>query len=100
MNGTLIFEANVSKVTNLIIDDNWQSLVSRSSSVVERAQLLQDNGNQPQVRRGMNDFEANKEGFPQGLRHCVSAIRRRHPNIQHIGVWHALVRVLATRSNG
>ena len=39
----------------------------------------------------MSDFEANQEGFPEGLRHCISEIRKKHPNIQHIGVWHALV---------
>lgn len=39
----------------------------------------------------MTDFEANKEGFPQGLRHTVSEIRRKHTHIRHIAVWHALV---------
>lgn len=39
----------------------------------------------------MTDFEANKEGFPQGLQHTVTQIRKKHPNIQHVAVWHALV---------
>lgn len=56
--------------------------------------MPKDNKNEPQVRRGMTDFEANEEGFPQGLRHCISEIREKHPNIQHIGVWHALVSLL------
>lgn len=63
-------------ITNLIIDDNWQSL---------------DNYGQIQTRRGMTDFEANKEGFPQGLQHTVTQIRKKHPNIQHVAVWHALL---------
>lgn len=46
----------------------------------------------------MTEFEANKEGFPQGLRHCVSEIRKKNPNIQHVGVWHALVSLPNSRS--
>ncbi len=63
-------------VTNLIIDDNWQSL---------------DNQGQSQFKRGWTEFEANKEGFPNGLKHTATTIRDKHPNIQHIAVWHALV---------
>ncbi|KAI4137217.1 MAG: hypothetical protein L6R39_007407, partial [Caloplaca ligustica] len=64
------------EVTNLIIDDNWQSL---------------DNHGHSQFQRGWTDFEANKEGFPNGLKHTAITIRDRHPNIQHIAVWHALL---------
>ncbi|KAI9831128.1 MAG: hypothetical protein M1819_005216 [Sarea resinae] len=64
------------KVTNLIIDDNWQSL---------------DNEGKSQFERGWADFEANKEGFPQGLKHTVFAIRQYHPNIAHVAVWHAIL---------
>lgn len=39
----------------------------------------------------MTDFDANKEGFPQGLKHTVTQIRQKYANIEHIGVWHALV---------
>lgn len=53
--------------------------------------MSKDNHGESQFKRGMTDFEANKEGFPQGLRHCISEIREKHPDIQHIGVWHALV---------
>lgn len=60
--------------------------------------MPKDNESKPQVKRGMTDFEANKEGFPRGLRHCVSEIRTRHPHIQHIGVWHALVSLLCSTS--
>ncbi|KAL8726811.1 MAG: hypothetical protein Q9166_006493 [cf. Caloplaca sp. 2 TL-2023] len=64
------------QITNLIIDDNWQSL---------------DNQGQSQFQRGWTDFEANKGGFPNGLKHTATTIRDHHPNIQHIAVWHALL---------
>ena len=71
-----ILKANDISITNLIIDDNWQSL---------------DNAGGSQFKRGMTDFEANKEGFPSGLKHTVTTIRDNHPNIQHVAVWHALL---------
>ncbi|EEA25027.1 hypothetical protein TMatcc_008129 [Talaromyces marneffei ATCC 18224] len=64
------------KVVNLIIDDNWQSL---------------DNEGEEQWNRALKSFEANKTGFPSGLRHTTSVIRQRHPSIEHIAVWHALM---------
>lgn len=82
LNEDKIFEALNSleshgiKITNLIIDDNWQSL---------------DNAGQDQFNRGMTEFEANKEGFPNGLQVTASEIRRRHLSIQHIAVWHAML---------
>lgn len=63
-------------VTNLIIDDNWQSL---------------DNEGQDQMKRGWMEFGANPKGFPHGLKHAVANIRNKHPDIVHIAVWHALV---------
>ncbi len=71
-----ILKANNVKITNLIIDDNWQSL---------------DYHGESQFRRGMTDFDANREGFPEGLKHTVTQIRDSHPDIQHIAVWHAMV---------
>lgn len=62
-------------MTNLIIDDNWQSLSSGET----------------QFQRGWTDFEANKEGFPSGLKSLTTDIRIRHPNIKHIAVWHAIL---------
>ena len=62
-------------ISNLIIDDNWQSLSSGSS----------------QFQKGMTEFDANKEGFPRGLKATVSDIRKNHPNINHIAVWHAIL---------
>jgi hypothetical protein len=69
-------EKNDIKITNLIIDDNWQSL---------------DNEGQNQIFRGMTEFEANKKGFPQGMKHTITKIRSEHPSIQHVAVWHALM---------
>ncbi|KAH7058645.1 raffinose synthase protein-like protein Sip1 [Macrophomina phaseolina] len=63
-------------VTNLIIDDNWQSL---------------DHEGAGQFERGWIEFEANKDGFPNGLAHTTAEIRRRHENIAHIAVWHAIL---------
>ncbi|KAI9682070.1 MAG: hypothetical protein M1817_000124 [Caeruleum heppii] len=63
-------------ITNLIIDDNWQSL---------------DNNGDSQFRRGWERFEANNEGFPNGLKAAVDNIRKEYPNIQHIAVWHAIL---------
>ncbi|KAF1982555.1 glycoside hydrolase family 36 protein [Aulographum hederae CBS 113979] len=68
-------EKNDIHVSNLIIDDNWQS--------------LDDNGAQPSKR--WLEFEANKEGFPNGLKHTVKSLREKHRNIQHVAVWHALL---------
>ena len=69
-------DKNNIKITNLIIDDNWQSL---------------DNPGKSQFQRGMTDFEANKEGFPNGLAYAITEIRDNHPSIQHVAVWHALL---------
>jgi hypothetical protein len=63
-------------IVNLIIDDNWQSL---------------DNEGESQFRRGWRSFEANEKGFPSGLGHTAMTIRQRHPNIEHIAVWHAMM---------
>ncbi|KAJ5895194.1 hypothetical protein N7495_006885 [Penicillium taxi] len=63
-------------IVNLIIDDNWQSL---------------DNEGESQFKRRWTQFEANPKAFPNGLKSTVSSIRRAHPNIQHVAVWHALL---------
>lgn len=36
------------------------------------------------------EFEATKIGFPRGLKATVNDIRRKHKNIRHVAVWHAL----------
>ncbi|MCJ1322369.1 hypothetical protein MMC15_007717 [Xylographa vitiligo] len=69
-------DKNNIKITNLIIDDNWQSL---------------DNPGKGQFERRWTDFEANKEGFPNGLAYTITTIRDNHPSIQHVAVWHAIL---------
>jgi hypothetical protein len=63
-------------ITSLIIDDNWQDI---------------DYTNESQFQRGWNSFEADPKTFPKGLKDTVHQIRSKHPNIQHIAVWHALL---------
>lgn len=76
-------------VSTLIIDDNWQSLVTaphrsyRKGKANPRTYVKDDN-------RRWDKFEANAN-FPKGLGHTTSEIRRRFKNIKHIAVWHALV---------
>jgi hypothetical protein len=65
-------------VNTLIIDDNWQSL---------------DNDDQGQGERGMTEFEANKKGFPNGLKSTLDTIKRDNPGITHVAVWHTMVRL-------
>ena len=68
-------DKNGIKVTNLIIDDNWQSLSAGDT----------------QFKRGWSSFEANPSGFPDGLKKTTTEIRSRHPNMDHIAVWHAIL---------
>ena len=63
-------------ITNLIIDDNWQSLDKPGAS---------------SDQRGWTDFEANKDGFPQGLLKAVTEITDKHPSIDHVAVWHSMI---------
>ncbi|KAG8533067.1 uncharacterized protein KY384_001850 [Bacidia gigantensis] len=70
---------NEINVTNLIIDDNWQSLKENESGSYGQADL------------GWTDFEANPKGFPKGLKYTATTIRQLFPNIEHIGVWHAIL---------
>jgi Raffinose synthase or seed imbibition protein Sip1 len=64
-------------VSGLIIDDNWQSLGGIQ-------------GETSQFQRGWKEFEANKEGFPDGLKSTVSKIKVQHPAIVNVAVWHGL----------
>ena len=57
-------------ITNLIIDDNWQSINRGSRSWVQ--------------------FEADSNAFPNGLKHAISSIRQKQPSLQNVAVWHAL----------
>ncbi|KAF2764002.1 glycoside hydrolase [Teratosphaeria nubilosa] len=67
--------SNNINITNLIIDDNWQSLSTGAS----------------QLQRAWTDFEADRSAFPEGLKATTAEIRTRHPNINHIAVWHAIL---------
>lgn len=68
-------KANI-HITNLIIDDNWQALDYRGPS---------------QFQHGWREFEADRQTFPDGLKKTISNIRDKHPHIQHIAVWHAIM---------
>lgn len=78
------------KIANLVVDDNWQTLVSRE--LVARLWLMAF------LKAGRNygsagtwsSFEAN-EKFPGGLKEMVKSTKSSFPWIQNIGVWHALV---------
>ncbi|EFY87717.1 alpha-galactosidase [Metarhizium acridum CQMa 102] len=67
---------NKIQITNLIIDDNWQSL---------------DRTGSDQSQCGWSEFEADRKAFPSGLRSVVAQIRNLHPALQNITVWHALL---------
>ncbi|KAK1142831.1 hypothetical protein N8T08_007265 [Aspergillus melleus] len=66
---------NEIKISNLIIDDNWQALDREAG---------------PQFKRRWTQFEADPGAFPRGLKRTIDTIRESHPNIDHIAVWHAL----------
>jgi len=70
------FHANNIHITTLIIDDNWQSLDSYGTNNSDRRWI---------------EFEANTAGFPNGLKHLTTTIRKRYPYIRHIAVWHAIL---------
>jgi hypothetical protein len=63
-------------ITNLIIDDNWQSIDYRGEG---------------QFQYGWIEFEADRKAFPNGLKYTISKIREKHKHIQHIAVWHAIL---------
>lgn len=80
---------NEINISNLIIDDNWQSLVSTQSCARIIAHKVQTKG-ATQFDNGWIEFEANKAGFPRGLKATVGDIRNKHKHIKHIAVWHAI----------
>lgn len=63
--------------STIIIDDNWQSLTGKQ-------------GKTTQFERGWTKFEAH-DGFPGGLSAFTSAVRKKHPSVHDIAVWHALM---------
>lgn len=63
------------KVTNLIIDDGWQSISEGKD----------------QHHRCWQRFEADQRTFPGGLKFTVGAIKGTYPHIQYVAVWHAML---------
>lgn len=78
MNGLDSLAKHNINIATLIIDDNWQSLDGKQ-------------GETSQFNRGWKAFEANPLGFPEGLKAAVAKIRKSHPKIHDIAVWHALM---------
>jgi hypothetical protein len=78
MNGLDSLAKNNIHIATLIIDDNWQSLDGTQ-------------GETNQFNRGWNTFEANRIGFPEGLKKAITKIKETHPAIRDIAVWHALM---------
>ncbi|KAF8475802.1 glycoside hydrolase superfamily [Kalaharituber pfeilii] len=62
-----LFKSGIS-VSTLIIDDNWQTLISRK----------------------WDAFEADPTNFPRGLKATVQTIKQRFPQVKHVIVWHAM----------
>lgn len=62
-------------VTNLIIDDGWQSISFGDD----------------QFERAWTEFEADANRFPNGLAITIKKIREEFPHIQYVAVWHALL---------
>ncbi|KAL1898578.1 hypothetical protein Sste5346_003482 [Sporothrix stenoceras] len=65
------------RIANLIIDDNWQS--------IDRAHP------DGQFQYTWTRFEADPQQFPKGLKHAIQRVRKEHPTIEHVAVWHALL---------
>lgn len=70
-----VLKKNDIDITNLIIDDNWQSL---------------DYSGVDNFYHRWTGFEANIENFPGGLQKLISDIRTHHPGIVDIAVWHGI----------
>ncbi|KAJ5025298.1 glycoside hydrolase family 36 protein [Bipolaris maydis] len=68
-------QKNEINISNLIIDDNWQSLNTEGGDQFDNAWM---------------EFEANKNGFPRGLKATVGHIRDKYKHIKHVAVWHAM----------
>ena len=76
MNAVTTLAENNINITNFIIDDNWQAIDYRGEG---------------QFQHGWIEFEAEREAFPNGLKHMINLIRQKQPSIQHVAVWHAIM---------
>lgn len=63
-------------ISNLIIDDNWQSLDTE--------------GHSDPFMFSWRDFEAAKANFPHGLGHTIQRIRESYRSVRYISVWHGI----------
>ncbi|CAO3592927.1 unnamed protein product [Absidia cylindrospora] len=52
--------------------------------------LLIDDGWQEQHNGYLTGFDADPRKFPDGLSATIKSLKRRHPSLQSIGVWHTL----------
>ena len=70
----------------------WQriTLVFQISSLMITGNLSTI-GEGGQFQHGWREFEADRKAFPDGLKRTVSKIRDKHPHIQHVAVWHAIM---------
>ncbi|KAF2971011.1 hypothetical protein GQX73_g2576 [Xylaria multiplex] len=76
LNAIELLKENNIKISNLIIDDNWQDV---------------DYDGPDSNSFGWKRFEAEPRAFPNGLKQTVSRIRQILPSIEHVAVWHALL---------
>ena len=63
-------------ISNLIIDDGWQSV---------------DNPGKSNMLQGWKSFEADNGKFPSGLRGFVDKLKTQSSSLRHVAVWHALL---------
>ena len=68
-------------VSNLIIDDNWQTVEKPETHI-------------SLFHGTWKEFEANGDCFPHGLKAAVSQIRLKYPQIKDVAVWHATTGLL------
>ena len=62
-------------ITNLIIDDGWQSLDYNGDSAFGRRWLK---------------FDADEAKFQNGLKNAITNIREVYPSVKYIAVWHGI----------
>lgn len=67
-------------IATLLIDDNWQTLGP-----------VPDLGFNDSFNRGFSDLTANPLVAPDGLASLITKIKRSHPHITNVGLWHALL---------
>ena len=81
LNAVNTLSKNNINISTLLIDDNWQTLGPMSLST--------DINTCDPFHRGFASIPANSS-FPGGLKALVASVRKQHPHIAHVGVWHAL----------